>query len=460
MIARPLDAAFYERVLLTINAARLANPGLPDIVRGGNSVRHIAIKALADESGEPATTWDKRFRRAAIERPFAYAAAFEGKYDPENPEREVPKVEPQAEAPVAAPVTKSAADEAREHNAKLDAAATRAKLKSAYTEIARLEARVRDFEWASGINLEPPEWAISSSPKSKTEHIPILTTSDFQVGEVIRPEEIDLAHGYDVETFRRRYRLLIEKTIQLCLVHQPSWTYPGIIYERLGDTISGGIHEDLETTDEATPIDSVIIAAEEEAAGIEKLVEAFGRVWVQEAGGGNHDRDTHKPRSKNATGHSFDKLVSHILQLKFRGDPRVTFHTTKSPDIVYQVYERTILSTHGDKIGSRGGQGYIGPVATMARGAQKVITEQMALGRRIDEVRMGHFHTYVDLGWLLGNGCLPGYSEFAKMNRMRPEPPMQLLSFMAPKHGRVCTRRIFLEAPRPGIDASWCSDAA
>jgi hypothetical protein len=311
--------------------------------------------------------------------------------------------------------------------------------------LVRLEARLGEYQWAQGVRIDPPDWTVARST-GKHEHIPVLITSDFQIGEVIRPQETDHTHGYSVEIFRRRYRALIAQAIRLCLDHQPSWTYPGIIYERLGDTISGGIHEELAETDEVTPIESVQIAAEEETAGIRALAEAFGRVLVQDCGGGNHDRDTHKPRSKAAGAHSFDRLVSYILQREFKDDPRVEFHTTESPDIIFPVYDRMILATHGDKIGSRGGQGFIGPSATIARGAQKVIMEQQALGRRIDEVHLGHFHTFTDQDFVISNGCLPGYSEYAKLNRLRPQPPLQVLAFYSPKWGRVCTKRIFLEA--------------
>jgi hypothetical protein len=167
-----------------------------------------------------------------------------------------------------------------------------------------------------------------------------------------------------------------------------------------------------------------------------------------ECGGGNHDRDTHKPRSKSAGAHSFDRLVSYVLRREFKDDPRVVFQTTESPDIYFPVYDVRVLATHGDKIGSRGGQGFVGSSATVARGAQKVIMEQQALGRRVDEVHMGHFHSFVDLDFAICNGCLPGYSEYAKLNRMRPTPPLQVLAFYAPNYGRVCTKRIFLEPPR------------
>jgi predicted phosphodiesterase len=237
---------------------------------------------------------------------------------------------------------------------------------------------------------------------------------------------------------------MIEKTLYLSFTHGgKEWTYPGIVYARGGDTISGGIHEELAETEDLSPIEAVEVAFEEESAGIAKLADAFGRVFVPDCGGGNHDRITKKPRSKKAHA-NFDRLINYMLRRQFQNDPRVTFQNTLSMDVLFTIYGRNILLTHGDRIGSRGGQGFIGPAATILRGAQKVIMEQSALGRHIDMVMMGHFHTPMYLGWVMVNGSLPGYSEFAKMNRMRPFPPQQMLSFWHPDRGCVDLKPMIL----------------
>ena len=318
--------------------------------------------------------------------------------------------------------------------------------KDAMRELASARDELQKLQWASRAGFEPASWTVADRALSKSEHIPYLHTSDFQCGEVIRADETEAGYGYDSEIFRRRYRLMIETTIRLCFDHAGgSWTYPGIIYTRGGDAISGGIHEELRDTDDMTPIEAVQCVFEEEAAGIRHLAEAFGKVDVKSPdAAGNHDRTTMKPRSKNAAGHSFDMLVSFMLQREFAKDKRVTFQTSRSFDVVYPIYNKTILLTHGDRIGSGGGQGFIGPAATILRGAQKVIQEQAALGRVIDRVDMGHFHTFIYYVWVLCNGSVPGYSEYAKSFRMRPQDPIQTLLFHHPKHGVVDVRPINL----------------
>ena len=322
------------------------------------------------------------------------------------------------------------------HRAKEEAKAAKTRLKDAVSQISDLQDKLEEYESVGNLSASPAEWTLTQQEAGSQEHMPLLFTSDFQIGETIDPEETEHGHAYNAEIFRRRYRRMIETTIYLSFEHGGrGWSYPGIIYARGGDSISGGIHEELAETDDLSPIEAVEMAFEEEAAGIAKLADAFGKVHVPDCGGGNHDRTTKKPRSKKAYA-NFDRLVNFMLRREFQNDPRITFQITRSMDVRFNIYEKRVLLTHGDRIGSRGGQGFIGPAATIMRGAQKVILEQSALGQHLDMVMFGHFHTPMYLGWIMVNGSLPGYSEFAKMNRMRPFPPQQMLSYW--HEGRGC----------------------
>lgn len=338
-------------------------------------------------------------------------------------------------------------DEVAGHRRRADAGRDASRLKDALKRIAELEDRIKDLEWAAHASFKPAEWTMKQHEGKPREHIPYLLTSDFQCGETIRAEETEAGYGYDSEIFRQRYRLMIETVINLSFNHAgPSWTYPGIIYARGGDTISGGIHDELRETDDLTPIEAVECVFEEEAAGILKLAEAFGKVEVKTPGAaGNHDRNLLKPTTKKASAHSYDRLIAYMLRREFNKDARVHFQTSESFDVRFSIYDLKILLTHGDRMGSGGGQGFIGPMATIMRGAQKVIMEQAALGFPIDRVDHGHFHTPGYVGWVLSNGCLPGYSEYAKQFRMRPSPPQQFLLYHHATHGCVDIKPIILD---------------
>lgn len=383
--------------------------------------KHGAVTAAADACGISRPTFNSRVQVARRRFPDLYA-----------------KAEPQAE--------KTIAEQADAHREQSREKLASARLKDALRTVSELQDRIKDLEWSAKASLAPADWTLPSHPRRKREHMPYLLTSDFQIGEVVRAEETEAGYGYDSAIFRRRYRRMIDTTIYLSTQHAGhDWKYPGIIYARGGDTISGGIHDELRETDDMTPIEAVECAFEEESAGIEKLLEAFGAVDVKAPGSaGNHDRNLLKPVTKKAHAHSYDRLVNFMLMRHFRKTTRVTFQTSQSYDVYFPIYNLQILLTHGDRMGSGGGQGFIGPLATIMRGAQKVIAEQAALGRHVDRVDHGHFHTPAYIGWVLSNGCLPGYSEYAKQYRMRPSPPQQSLLYHHHRRGVVDIKPLIL----------------
>lgn len=322
---------------------------------------------------------------------------------------------------------------------------TRDKLRVTMAELSRVNDELEKFKRHTKAGYEPADWTLSGRRGKSGLHMPILFVSDAQVGEVIDPAEVEYGRGYNTSIFRERYRKLIDTVIYLSTEHiGADWSFNGIIYIRGGDAISGGIHEELAETDDLTPQMAVRVVFEEEAAGIEKLAEAFGRVDVKSVSGGNHDRDTFKTRTKKRVDHSYDAMIDFMLAHHFRDDKRVTFQLTRSTDVTFPIFDKQGLATHGDNIGAGGGTGFIGPAATIIKGVAKVMMEQQQLGRMIDHVYVGHFHTFGHSRQYTSNGCFPGYSEFAKRFRMRPEPPMQVLQYWHKKHGMVDFKPIIM----------------
>lgn len=347
----------------------------------------------------------------------------------------------------AAPVQRTLQEDVRLHRAEKSAQENAARLKDALRQLAIVEDRLRDMDWANNVSFKPAEWTYVERVNRKREHMPELFTSDFQVGEVVRASETEAGYGYSTDIFRQRYRRMIDTVDYLAHHHGGNgWQYPGIIYLRGGDTIDGAIHPEDAGEQTHTPLQCVELVFEEESAGIEKLAKSFGKVEVKTPGSaGNHDRSNLKPVSKKAFAHNYDRLIHKMLVNHFRKDKRVTFQTSESFDIRYKIYDQNILLTHGDRMSAGGGTGFIGPIANILKGWQKVTMEQAALGHAVHQLRTGHFHTpfWTPYGW--ANGCMPGYSEFAKSFRMRPTPPMQLFGFHHHKRGLVDMKPLVLE---------------
>lgn len=315
-------------------------------------------------------------------------------------------------------------------------------LKHAKSRVSEAEQRMHEAEKVREVifdltaqPLASPDWALPAydSTRRGAPHVPLLLFSDAQWGETISGANMDGINAFDVSIAEERYRSLIERTIDISFAHLPANKYDGIMYLRGGDMVSGDIHQELRETNELSAVPAVRSIVAAERWGIEQLAEAFGKVHVISVPG-NHGRTTLKPPTKRITD-NFDTLSAWWLESEFRNDARITWQTPASTDAVFELHGRKYLLTHGDNIGSRGGQGFIGPAATILRGMKKTVDEYARRGINISKMFVGHFHTALELGYGWSNGSLPGYSEFARANRMTPEPPIQWLIFFHPKWG-------------------------
>lgn len=293
--------------------------------------------------------------------------------------------------------------------------------------------------------IDPPEWSISLPKKGDSvSGIPVLFASDFQWGEVIKANELDGINAFNSRIASERYKRLIERTIDLCHGHMVNPKYPGIIYLRGGDMVSGDIHQELRETNDLASIPACIDLIEHECTGIRQLADKFGKVWVISVPG-NHGRTTIKPHAKKYVETNYDYLIACMIEREFRNDPRVQFMTPMSGDARFKVYDWHFVLTHGDRIGSSGGQGFIGPAATITRGMKKLVDYYAGLRLHVDWCLVGHFHTAMELEYGFSNGSLPGYSEYAKTFRARPQSPTQWLFFVHPKNGVTARWKILLD---------------
>lgn len=325
-------------------------------------------------------------------------------------------------------------------------------------QIADLNKRLQDaLEYASKLedirksvfNLQPdsltiPNWQIKTSPGKSQPEIPTLFTSDFQAGEVIRSSELDFPNDYNPNIFRERYRRLINTAAKLLQREDPQMRYPGLVYLRGGDAVSGDIHADLSETQDTVPTEQTQMVAEEEIRGLEELLKMVPKITVYSVPG-NHDRTTFKPRAKRFVALTYDYLAIWAIEsyFKAKGETRITFCAPPSGDALYQVFNTTHLLTHGDRIGSRGGTGFIGPSATVAKGAHKVRAQYARMGKQIDYVNVGHFHVAMQLPNAIVNGSLAGFNEYARSElRCEPEAPTQTMWWTHPKWGLTTIRRV------------------
>lgn len=337
----------------------------------------------------------------------------------------------------------AAMDPAREVR---DAAFWRNKFNDAAKRLTEMEKLAEELGGLRETDICVPRWLIDARQGKRGKSVLGCLVSDIHMGEVISADEILGINAFNPDICRHRLRRYFEAA---CIVGQ-RWASDtdceGVLLALAGDLVSGDIHLELQMTNALTSHEQVAAVVEEAEAGINHLKATYGRVHVVGAPG-NHGRTTMKPTAKLYSRLSYDTAIVGLLASRYRDDKAVTFQYGPSKDQLTPVFNRTVLTTHGDKIGTRGGMGFAGPMLPIVRGSKKIEAQQASIGRRPDLIQFGHYHLSGNPGTVFANGSVPGYSEYADDLRAVVEPPQQWLYLLHSKWWLRERASIQLEEP-------------
>lgn len=297
-----------------------------------------------------------------------------------------------------------------------------------------LHAILREISGLNGIRLRTPEWIFEPKEKKGGACTIVVHNSDRHRGEVIEASEVNGWNAFNHEIHDRRVQRFVDAACEMGRRWTTDTEVDGVLYTMGGDAISGDIHEELMMTNEATSLDEVQGAAEVDVAAIRQLADEYGRVHVA-AVPGNHGRTTRRPTAKKYGALSYDIMIAKLVAKELRDDERVSFDIAAGPDVITIIYNRPVLLTHGDKIGTGGGQGFAGPVLPIIRGAKKVKEQYATAGTNPYLLLMGHYHTSAAPPGILANGSVPGYSEYGFGIRGAFDVPRQWLAVMRDRRG-------------------------
>lgn len=282
----------------------------------------------------------------------------------------------------------------------------------------------------------------------------ILHLSDVHWGEVISSDELGGLNKYDTTIAGWRLLRCFQTAADLSTKH---WSGPPVARFFLifgGDMFGGDIHLELAKTNEEPmprPVKELLVYV---VRAIQILLDQLPCEIVVISVPGNHGRITLKPQAKQYVATNFDALLADLVEWHFKSvikEKRVSFFRPESGDALFDVFGHKFLATHGDRIGSKGGQGFIGPAATIARGMKKIVDEYAASRVFIEQMFVGHFHTALRLEHGFSNGCLCGPNEYsAKMLRARPKPATQNFFQVHPERGITVYREIQVGHPDEG----------
>lgn len=303
--------------------------------------------------------------------------------------------------------------------------------------------------------LDLPKWVYA--PKTaKTPGVPKIMLSDLHWGERVRKEQIGGVNEYNLAIAHKRLRAVIDITISLCKILDPSMKYPGIVVAFGGDFVSGNIHDELSATNELNTMPTLLDLYRQLVPAVRLMADTFGNVFIP-CVSGNHDRDTKKTWSKDRNHTSFGWLLYQFMAAAFADDKRITFYIPEGADALYRIYNTRYLLCHGDSF--KGGDGIIGPLGPVTRGEQKKNTRYAAVGQDYDVMEFGHFHKRMLTARLRGNGTLKGYDEFAADNNFGFEPPSQNFFITHPDHGITFDAPVYCDSEKKSKKVDWVTIA-
>lgn len=325
--------------------------------------------------------------------------------------------------------------------------------------IADLERRIVDAEdiRASVLGLVDaplkPQLVIptKTSPKGGGRTV-LLHLTDVHYGETVDIDEMDGVNSYNAKIARARIGRFFARAASLCTEHWTGAPPEEIVLALGGDLISGDIHNELAVTNTPSVPATVREVGELIAGGIVLLRQQVGCQIRVYSVPGNHGRLTFKPTSKGRAAMSLDLLATDFAEACCRaaGVGGVTFYQTQSPDAYFSTYAFNWALNHGDTMGSRGGQGYIGPAATIVRGHRKMMDTAWRSGKAVNFILTGHLHTTLRTSFGWSGGSVVGYSEYARDLRADPEPAKQNMLVVHERNGVIDHQELYLGHPSEG----------
>ena len=281
-----------------------------------------------------------------------------------------------------------------------------------------------------------------TSTKKNTSIIPHLMISDLHYEEVVDPRQVRGLNEYTPEIAEARVETLVRNFIHITKDKFNHGTYDCVYLHLIGDLISGNIHDELAETNALAPLEASIRVQQCMIKVINTLKREFKKVYLI-GSYGNHSRLQRKVRFKSAAYNNLDWQINAQLQLFFANDPDVNIVVADSHEIPVRVYDMTYLQSHGDQF--RGGAGFIGSLAPIARGEHKTRIAAQSYGEIYNKLLIGHFHQAMHLPRAIVNGSVIGYNEFAMTNNFSYEIPQQVMFFTDKDLGCVSVNNVFCE---------------
>ncbi len=224
-------------------------------------------------------------------------------------------------------------------------------------------------------------------------------------------------------------------------VRRAGYKVDNLVLALLGDFISGYIHEELEESNQLTPVEASLAIQELLIKGIKMLSEDgnFNKIMIP-CTPGNHGRTTKRKRYISGYKNSYEWLMYNNIRDLFGekgGYENLQFIIPESEFIYLELFGYINKFSHGDHFQYQGGIGGIEiPLKKWILRENAVIKTDMSW--------IAHWHQYMVLNKVRVNGSLIGYNSYARTFGFEPEPPKMQFQLLDKKRGFTLNNPIIL----------------
>jgi hypothetical protein len=300
-----------------------------------------------------------------------------------------------------------------------------------------IKALAEQLDVALAVDRKRPKHIrpIEAEKGSETEAVAVALASDWHVEEVVRGESVNGLNEFNLGIAEKRIAKFFDGIKRLTEIEREGVEINTLILWLGGDFMSGYIHEELQESNELSPVQTIVWLRDRMLAGIQELQDkgGFNRIVVP-CCYGNHGRTTRKPRFSTGAANSNEWLLYQILAKHL---PSVEWHIAEGYHTYVEVFGKMLRFHHGD------GLQYQGGIGGLTIPVEKAIASWNK-GKVADLDCFGHWHQYQQNPKWCSNGSLIGYNAFALQIKAAYEPPQQTFFLLDSKRGRTVTAPITL----------------
>lgn len=306
------------------------------------------------------------------------------------------------------------------------------------------EEEYQEFRKAKEVKSQPFQvYKFKPFSTKKGHRYAVALFSDAHIEETVIPESVNYLNKYNIDIAEQRIENYFTN-LAACLAQDE---VNELIFASLGDTISGYIHQELEQTNQLTPLEATLKAQSLIYSGLKYLCENTNLPKLKKIRFigivGNHGRTSKKIQHSNGYKMSYEWLMYQNIknQCEITKLP-IEFYIPESElAIVNTVDDKVFIFAHGFQIKSSGNSTVCGIYPALNRLCLKYgkVFKQ-------DMLFIGHFHSSVNTPNAVVNGSIISYNTYALTNGFEYERPcQQYIVYDTAMKDKLLTRQIYCD---------------